>query len=131
MPYRFKAQSDLEKLSENKSEKESEEKQINIIEQQKINILKEKENDSFNNRQITFTEPSIIQSKNNTHQRYRCFRKYTLEKNILDKKWKIKYGLYNSTIKPTQSMNEDITYCSNEKCENNCMFSFQYCPIYF
>ena len=109
-------------LSENKSEKESEDKQINIIEQQKINILKEKENDSFNNRQITFTEPSIIQSKNNTHQRYRCFRKYTLEKNILDKKWKIKYGLYNSTIKPTQSMNEDITYQSNSIKDNMRLF---------
>ena len=110
--------------TDEKSEKESDENKINIIEQQKINILKEKEKekDSFYNRQITFTEPSIILPKNNTHQRFRYFRKYTLEKNILDKKWKIQYGLYNSKYKQTQSMNEDISYQSNTIKDNMRLF---------
>ena len=112
--------------TDEKSEKESDDNKINVIEQQKINILKEKEKekekDSFYNRQITFSEPSIILPKNNTHQRYRYFRKYTLEKNILDKKWKIKYGLYNSKYHQTQSMNEDIIYQSNTIKDNMRLF---------
>ena len=91
-----------------------------ILENQKL--LNNKKEESINEKQITFSEPSIIKKKNNSHIRFRYFKKYTKEKNILDKKWKIKYGLYSSSFKPLTSINQNITYQSNSIKDNIRLF---------